>query len=466
MRGGAFFMIILPLLFLSSSAKAQFSVNPAPVIFSNQDISLPNIFRQLDSIAASKNTASHFASLYKSSMSNLEHDSESLDSSAQHFIRQFELQFAEYFLNACIEEKDGMLHPASAWKTYFSNSEAEGWQLALIGVNAHVNIDLHRALTDRFSLEEIKAHRKNFLVLHSAILKEFNPIFKSALSSSSYLRFVNTVSRGLGKKFGEQTLYRWRKRQVRLAILFYQNPRKYQKKFNGVIGKKARIDNMILRVTRNKQAVILPKEPFHELDSIGKSNSHSKYFGELYHRFLTGIEEQLSTRDTTAKKLVRRFENVFADYYINACKSYLNKEKIDLQEWQTYFSDSTLKPIQYLLLGANAHLNGGLWNALVNSFTAEEMKQLQPEFHIFKKTLNKTYHVVYQEGTEHPKLNKISKAVLGMDKLLGNFYLYKWRKRQMRIARLYWSQSPKHAKLVARVEKKKNRIDPLILNLL
>lgn len=214
------------------------------------------------------------------------------------------------------------------------------------------------------------------------------------------------------------------------------------------------------------QSLSLPKEPFYQLDSIGNSNCYSKHFGRLYYVFLYSIEEQLSGCDTNAQRLVRRFEKVFADFYINACKSHSNKTTIDLQEWTAYFSDSTLEPIQYFLLGANAHLNGGLWNAVVRSFDANEWDQLKEEYGIFKKTLNKTYKLVYREGRNNRFLVGMANATFGLDKWIGNYYLYKWRKRQFRIAKLYWSQSPKLGQVLTKIDRKKKNIDQLIFNLL
>lgn len=450
------------LLAIQNYCKAQSWITSKTIVSSP----VLNPIQQVDSVALSNGTSKHFADLYRRSMKNIEKGLESADGSTRSFVTKFEWRFAKYFLDACIAERNNTLVPSSPWKTYFSNSDAEPWQLALVGVNVHVNTDFHKALTDEFTEQEIKTHKQAMLKIQSSVLKEYDPLFQHILTRSSYLRFINTISLGLGKKFGEWTLYKWRKRQVKLAILFYRHPKKYENKLHAISRKKDKIDRKILQSIPKKKPVILPREPFHQLDSIGKSNSHSKHFGRLYHQFLTGIEEQLGTRDSAAQKLVRRFEKNFAGFYINACQSYLNKEKIDLQEWQAYFSDSALQPIQYLLLGANAHLNGGLWNALVKSFTAQEMKHLQPEFHIFKRSLNKTYKQVYKKSRENIRLKILGAATVGLDNLLGNFYLYKWRKRQMKIARLYWNHSPRIEKLVKKVDKRKRRIDQLITTLL
>ena len=188
-----------------------------------------------------------------------------------------------------------------------------------------------------------------------------------------------------------------------------------------------------------------PQYPFkqlYQLDSIRKSTSISKYFGELYFTFLQSIEKQLTPADSNTKKLIRRFEAVFAQFYIDACEDYKFHQQINITDWQSYFSDSSLTPIQYKLLGTNAHLNGRLWEALANSFTLDEMDMLKKEFVIFKKSLNKTYRYVYREATSSSiNISMLRTFSFGIDKFAGYYYLYKWRRRQMKLARFYLSNS-------------------------
>src|SRR5689334_13913371 len=126
----------------------------------------------------------------------------------------------------------------------------------------------------------------------------------------------------------------------------------------------------------------------YQLDSIGHSPSIGRYFGDLYYRFLLLVEEQLKRSDTATERLVRNFESVFAKFFIDACIAYKNGEQIQLTEWRKYFSDSTLQPIQYYLLGANAHLNGGLSSAIAGSYTPDEWKTIKKKYYLFNICLN------------------------------------------------------------------------------
>ena len=211
----------------------------------------------------------------------------------------------------------------------------------------------------------------------------------------------------------------------------------------------------------------LAHEPFPQLDSIGNSQSISKHFGRLYYVFLSMVEEQLSGLDTPAQKMVRNFEKVFAGFYIDACNAHEANKEIAVGEWQAYYSRTDLSPIQYKLLGTNAHLNGALWQAFTLSFSQAEMEALKKEFVFFKRSLNRTYVLVYKEAVRDSKTaNTIRNRSFGLSRLAGDFYLYKWRKRQMKLARLYWNDSPKFEALLKKVDLKKQKIDRLIITMI
>ena len=202
----------------------------------------------------------------------------------------------------------------------------------------------------------------------------------------------------------------------------------------------------------------------YQLDSIGHSSSIGRYFGDLYYHFLLLVEAQLKRSDTTTERMVRNFEAVFAKLFIDACIAYQNREQIQLPAWRKYFSDSTLQPIQYYLLGANAHLNGGLAAAIAGSYTSEEWKMIKKKYYLFNVCLNKTYKYVYEKAvTENKRARLLGILTLGLDKFVGNYYLYKWRKRQMRLVEYAFGDSPKYPSLLTQVNRKKDKIDQMVI---
>jgi hypothetical protein len=175
------------------------------------------------------------------------------------------------------------------------------------------------------------------------------------------------------------------------------------------------------------------------------------------------VEKKLEDADTATIRLVRNFETVFAQFYIDACISYKNHEQIPLPAWRAYFADTTLEGFQYDLLGANAHLNGGLAEAIAGSYTPAEWGWIKKKYGLFNSCLNKTYRLVYQETvSRNEKAKMLDRLTLGTDKFLGEYYLYKWRKRQMRLTEYSFSRSAKYKKLLSKVTRKKERIDRMV----
>ena len=172
----------------------------------------------------------------------------------------------------------------------------------------------------------------------------------------------------------------------------------------------------------------------YQLDSIGRTESITRHFGKLYFDFLQLVEKQLKNADTATQRMVRNFEKVFAQFYIDACVAYKNHEQISLPAWRAYFADSTLESSQYKLLGVNAHLNGGLSEAIAGSYTPDEWSQVKQKYYLFNSCLDQTYQLLYKETVTTNKRAKILDILtLGLDKPMGKYYLYKWRKRQMRL---------------------------------
>jgi hypothetical protein len=215
------------------------------------------------------------------------------------------------------------------------------------------------------------------------------------------------------------------------------------------------------------QPFTYPFYQLYQLDSIGRSPSFTRHFGGLYFQFLQLVESRLNDTDTVTQRLVRHFEMVFADFYIDACKAYRDQKQISLPAWRTYFSDSTLQPVQYKLLGTNAHLNGGLAEAIYNSYTPGEWKQLKKKYVLFNKCLNTTFKNLYHEAvnTNRPA-NLLHELSFGLSKTAGRYYLYKWRKRQMRVTEYSFLQSDRYSKLLDKINRKKDKIDRLVITLL
>ncbi|MBC7873098.1 MAG: hypothetical protein H7Y01_03820 [Ferruginibacter sp.] len=223
----------------------------------NRDLVLAKKTIQLvDSISRSAGISSHFAWIYTRVMLNVERQISGADSATSAFIRKFEVAFADYFLDACNDNKNGTLSSSSEWKTLFSNPSAHSLPLTIMGISAHTNGDMWQAFVNNFKEKEIRLHKKAFLACQASIVKVYYPFFDSIATQSPYLQFMKFATVGLVKNLGERIIYKWRRRQVNLAILYFHDQSRFNRKLEVVKKKKEKIDKLLL----HRISLILPKK--------------------------------------------------------------------------------------------------------------------------------------------------------------------------------------------------------------
>ncbi len=203
--------------------------------------------QRIDSISHTESIAGHFARIYTASMGNINVQLAAMDSNVRSFIKKFEVSFINYFLDACSEFESGHLSQESVWSNYFTNPNADSWQLTLVGVNAHINGDIWKGLINNFSAGDIRKYKKKLLSFQRSIAKAFKPFFNDLMQQSSYLRFINGFTKDMARRYGEWLIYNWRLRQINLAILYYEDNEKFKRKLEIIKRKKNKIDRVILR---------------------------------------------------------------------------------------------------------------------------------------------------------------------------------------------------------------------------
>jgi hypothetical protein len=202
----------------------------------------------------------------------------------------------------------------------------------------------------------------------------------------------------------------------------------------------------------------------YQLDSLSQSSNITRHFGYLYYEFLKLVEAKLEKADSSTQRYIRYFEQVFAQFYIDACYAFVNNKEIPMPAWRFYFKDTTLSRGQYYLLGANAHLNGQLAEAIAHSYKAEEWPAIKRKYYLFNSCLNETYKLVHKEAVANSRRVKLLHFItLGLDKPLGNYYLYKWRKRQMRLTEYFYMDKGKYNRLLNKINRKKEKIDRMVV---
>ncbi len=199
-----------------------------------------------------------------------------------------------------------------------------------------------------------------------------------------------------------------------------------------------------------------------QLDSIAGTNATSRHFAELYTETVLLSMQYYQEAGAGDLAFVRRFEQAFAGFFLRADSSKgLGAGSI---AWRTYFNDSTYSPLQYRLLGINAHINADLSEALIRTFTLAEIQSHKKSFLRFQQALRKQYTRFYEAYVATTELTRLlDQITLGLARTWGNRMMARWRKRQYRIALLHFTNPVKAARLVQKTTRRKERTDRLIL---
>lgn len=200
------------------------------------------------------------------------------------------------------------------------------------------------------------------------------------------------------------------------------------------------------------------------LDSIARSQSISTHFAKLYRETTIEAIDFFQNEDQEKRSFIQRLEQSFASYFFTAAEAFKKGEKIS-PVWQAYYADTTLNPLQYELLGINAHINGDIWQALVNEFTFNEIRENRKTFLQFKKGLAVIYRNFYERAIqENRRIKMLHNLSLGLDRLYGKLMLHRWRNRQIRLAEWHFNKPEKQKYRLLRLHMKMRRFDQLILH--
>jgi hypothetical protein len=201
-----------------------------------------------------------------------------------------------------------------------------------------------------------------------------------------------------------------------------------------------------------------------QLDSISRSASVARHFAALYFETTANAAGFFSSAKPDARHFIIRFETAFAGYFFHSVSAYNHGDTIP-PVWKSYFSDTGFLPLQYQLLGINAHINGDIWQAMTSAFSWEELQNHKKDYMGFQKSLVKQYHRFFETSvTTHSKTRLLHRLSLGLDKFYGRLVLMRWRQRQWKLARLWYTRKDLFHRKRARVERKREHLNRLIIN--
>jgi hypothetical protein len=219
---------------------------------------------------------------------------------------------------------------------------------------------------------------------------------------------------------------------------------------------------VILIYTSGLSAISQTNGLLEKLDSISKTQSISRHFARLYYYTTVEAVNFFAGSEDETRGFMEKLEENFGDYFIRAAQAFENKQTIPVN-WRYYYADTNRSAIQYLLLGANAHINGDIWKALTSGFSLQEIRAAKKEYFHFNKGLKKIYAAVYQAAiADSKKIRRLHRFSFGFDKLYGKLMLKKWRKRQMQLALCYFTDKKKFEKNKMILDRIMNHLDKLI----
>lgn len=210
--------------------------------------------------------------------------------------------------------------------------------------------------------------------------------------------------------------------------------------------------------------LLLSDTAWHQkLDSLKNGTGVESHFAGLYRQVTYAADHYIETLNGEPKQLMRRLQAEFAGYFLQAvalCK----EENKTPAPWQNYFSSTASQPLQYVLMGANGHINGDSWQVLTTVFSPGELQVLKPYYRSCTRALAVVFDSLYDDAViRNRRIRAIHSLSWGMGKWYGRHLLKKWRNRQWRLAEFYFTNPEKFTHLKKRIDKKMRHTDAMIL---
>jgi len=190
---------------------------------------------------------------------------------------------------------------------------------------------------------------------------------------------------------------------------------------------------------------------------IAHTQTPAKHFATLYYQAIEITNRYADKQPDSVKNFIFGFEALFAPVFSNSYKNYINKTP-QVFYWQQYYADTNLNDLQYKFIGMAAHINGDMAVALAGRYGYDTLKKYRRPLIRFQKALNTFFDSIYITSRRYKKLNRLHFITLGLDKAIGKAMVLHWRKKQVRLALLYYTNPPKYAAKRRRLEKKMLRL--------
>ncbi|MET0461894.1 MAG: DUF5995 family protein [Chitinophagaceae bacterium] len=200
-----------------------------------------------------------------------------------------------------------------------------------------------------------------------------------------------------------------------------------------------------------------------KLDSLSTSTSPAAPFAGLYFTTMVNALQFFEKADDSSRTCIRILQARFTRSFFDAADSFAAKKKIPAA-WEAYYADTSASVIRHVLFGINAHINGDIWQALITSFTSQDLMRIRPLYFSYYHSLLNVYDQVYDEVYRASStLRFLHSATLGIDKWYGKKLLHRWLSRQMELACLYYSHPDRFSKKQKQLHRKMRRLNRAIV---
>jgi hypothetical protein len=206
----------------------------------------------------------------------------------------------------------------------------------------------------------------------------------------------------------------------------------------------------------------LPYSVNDSLYRMAQQQNISQHFSLLYYQSTCAADAYTKQQATPAIKFLTRFKEKFAAYFFSAANNYL-QQKQQTFCWQHYYSSPGFTPFQYYFLGMNAHINGDMWEAIINSAPYDSIKKYKVVLTGFQRQLNSLFDSVYHVVKNNHTLQRFHILSFGADRVYGKKMMRHWRKNQIKLALLYYSHPDKFNRRLAKTRRKMVRMDAFVI---
>lgn len=186
------------------------------------------VYDTLSAILIQPGISSHFAALYTSTYTRINTYASRLPKDKRDFLMQFQQSFGEWFLEAHYNYLNGDSIPWN-WQRYFRYDSLQPLQYWFLGINAHINGDMHQTLLATFPADTLRIHRKTIAEMRHSLQPFFDSLYRLPTNLVRFRR-LHHVTLGMDRLAFRYLFFRWRMRQLRMIDLHQKNTKRYDKR--------------------------------------------------------------------------------------------------------------------------------------------------------------------------------------------------------------------------------------------